>query len=105
LPAGSCLLPSALCSESLLLSGSLDATVKLWAADAVLTSGGERGGKEGAEEVPPLAEFNLHSAVLSVAIDSRGTVAAAGAEDGTVMAWELRNRTLLFSYAASNAGE
>lgn len=79
-----------LCSNKWLLSGSLDATVKLWSivcadtADSLLSA-------------RPLAEFFHDCGVLCVAIDERGGLGASGTEDGVVTLFDLASKSVLFS--------
>lgn len=64
-----------------MLSGSLDASVKLW------------GLKPGASNIfspGPVTEFSEHDyPVHCVAISGEGDYGAAGAEDGTLTIWDL----------------
>jgi WD40 repeat protein len=52
----------------------------------------------------PSAEFEDHEyPIHSVSLDTEGSLAAAGAEDGSVIVWDLRTHTALFQYQASAA--
>lgn len=52
----------------------------------------------------PVAEFFEHeSAVLSVDLHGDADLAAAGADDGTLIVWDLRLKAVLFTYAVSAA--
>ena len=64
-----------------LVSGSWDASVKLW---NVLPSGISKN---------PVLDFTDHDTeVRCVAINSTGTMAASGSEDGVAMLWDLRKK-------------
>ena len=95
-----------LCSNKWVMSGSFDASVKLWkiggnpSDDAA--SGAMNSNTASMIGNRPAAEFFDHeSAVLCVAIDEYGRLGAAGAEDGQLVVWDLRVKNVLFSYPAS----
>lgn len=80
-------------SNKVLLSGSLDATVKLWAVKSSTSNMLSAG---------PTAEFADHEyPITCVAINSKGDYGAAGAEDGLLVVWNLLNQNTLFSYQCS----
>ncbi|XP_024520106.1 protein FAN isoform X1 [Selaginella moellendorffii] len=79
-------------SNSKMVTGSWDATVKVWTLDE------GRGGwvhNSGASNTPiVVAEIELteHEAgIWSLDVDSTGVVVASGAEDGTVILWDIRS--------------
>jgi WD40 repeat protein len=74
------------CSNKWLLTGAWDATVKLW----------ELKGPNGTLNSKPTAEFYDHeNSVQAVAIDSHAEFAAAGADDGTVLIWNIASQSLI----------
>lgn len=84
-------------SDRLLLSGSLDASVKVWSVRGVGT-GGSGTGAGGAINPSPVAEFYDHeSAISAAAMHDSGGFAAAGAEDGFLVVWNLSSLSPLFS--------
>lgn len=50
----------------------------------------------------PLAEFYDHeSMIASVHLERNGTFAAAGAEDGTLIVWDVNTQSMVFSCQVS----
>jgi WD40 repeat protein len=82
-------------SNKWLLTGSLDASVKLWAL------------KQGSNNIfnpAPTMEFSEHDyPVYCVAISNDGDYGAAGAEDGTLTIWDLNAQTTLATYHCSQS--
>lgn len=75
-----------------LLTGSLDATVKLWRVEDPHSASGSLVGST------PLAVFpEVDSPVQCVAIDGVGRLGAAGGDDGTVVVWDLEHKSVLSS--------
>ncbi|XP_024362547.1 uncharacterized protein [Physcomitrium patens] len=82
----SCVRMSSSSSERM-LTASWDSTLKLWSI-------GEGRGSWAAGTAAPEAEFLEHdSAVWSLDVQPEGNFAISGAEDGTILAWDLRNPT------------
>lgn len=76
-----------------LLSGSLDATVKLWAVKSSTSNMLSAG---------PTAEFADHEyPITAVAVTSKGDYGAAGAEDGLLVVWNLQDQNVVLSYQCS----
>ena len=77
----------------MLLSGASDAAVKLWSL------------KGGVLSNTPMAEFYDHeNAIKSVDVESKGNFAAAGADDGTVLIWDIKSLSLCGSCCISSSG-
>jgi WD40 repeat protein len=96
-----------------LLTGSLDASVKLWQVCCPAAVGSATHGAAGeglGEHAPaslvgatPVAVFQeADSAVLCVAIDSAGRLGAAGSDEGLVVIWDLHAKSVLSSSPLSN---
>jgi WD40 repeat protein len=50
----------------------------------------------------PTAEFTDHEyPIQCVSIDSNGEIGAAGAEDGSLVVWDLKIQTAVMSYQCS----
>lgn len=82
------------------MSGSLDASVKLWE----LCSPSRPGEADSLLAAAPVAEFrDLDSAVHAVALSETARFAAAGTEDGALAVWDLQKKTLKFVHLASPA--
>ncbi len=76
------------------MTGSLDSSVKLWEirGPAQAESGG------GLVRSDPLAVFSeMEGAVRCVALNDAANLVAAGGEDGTLIVWDLKSGTVLFS--------
>lgn len=94
-----------LCSTGThLLTGSLDATVKLWRIQDPAQASDPRTASGTLISSAPLAVFpEVDSPVQCVAIDGAGRMGAAGSDDGSVVVWDLHHRSFLSSTAVSSA--
>lgn len=111
-------------SYNWLLSGSLDASVKLWAvispnnnnnskqtnnnsttASSNSNSSNTTNNTSNTNAIihsKPIVElFDCDSAVLCVSMDEHGRLGAAGTVDGLVYIWDLKTRNLIHSFPAS----
>jgi WD40 repeat protein len=81
-------------SNKYLATGSLDSSVKLWEirGPAQVEGGG------GLVRADPLAVLSeMEGAARCVALNDAANLVAAGGEDGTLIVWDLKTRTVLFS--------
>jgi WD40 repeat protein len=85
------------CSDKWLISGSWDASVKIWKVSA-----------DGTSHDSVLELFEHESPVVSVAINDACTYLAAGAEDGNLVVWAVnpreRESRVSFTKLVSTAG-
>lgn len=76
-----------------MLTGSLDATAKLWEVRDPSDAGDV--GASLISSAPAAVFPDLDSPVTCVAVDGSGRLGAAGSEDGTLAVWDLSARGLL----------
>lgn len=85
------------CSDKWLVSGSWDASVKIWKVSA-----------DGTAHDSVLELFEHESPVVSVAINEACTYIAAGAEDGNLVVWAVdlaaRESRVSFTKLVSSSG-
>lgn len=68
------------------LTGSWDSTVRLWSVDESRSSWTSAG------QMEPILEMGEHeSGVYCLDVDLTGNLVLSGAQDGTVIAWDIRN--------------
>lgn len=79
------------------MSGSLDASVKLWS----LKQGTSNIFSPGASVEFSEDDYPIHC----VAINADGDYGAAGAEDGSLTIWDLGSQLTLCSYSCSGEGK
>lgn len=94
--------PFTVCSEQFLITGGLDASVKLWRLNA---PGGGAGSNQLISSSLPIIELFEHDhAITALAMHPGSQYLAAGAADGTLIVWEVtRKRSMRAGIDPSSA--